>query len=110
MIRYSIKQVIIGRIPNIDKEQMGKFNDKVAIVIPKQENSAICVMDRENKEAIDIFEPENHYPILVEKDDLAMTKEPIDKNKSYVLKIEKSPYTGLDRMRIMRQLKEKGII
>ena len=110
MIRYSIKEVIIGHLPNIDRKQMGKFNNKIAIVIPKQQNSAICVIDKENKKAIDIFEPENHYSILEEKDGFIVPEELVDENKVYVLKTKKSPYSYFDRVRIIKQLKDKGII
>lgn len=111
MFRYSVKMVTTGFIPKIDREEMKKFDNRVAVIIPKQEKMRLCVIDKKSKEAIDIFASENHYPILGEEEmGCIVTGDSIDENKEYVLKMKNTPYSYRDRKRIIKQLKNRKII
>lgn len=111
MIRYSIKEVITGFVPKIDRNEMQKFNTKTTILIPKKEQAHICVVDREAKEAIDIFEPNKKYPFLGEEEfgEIVVTEE-IDENKEYAIMAGDAPFSYFDKIKIIKQLKAKGVI
>jgi len=111
MIRYSLRNVIVGRIGNIDIDKMNKYKDRIAVIIPEQERSLTCVIDLIKREAIDIFEPENRYPFFgKEEDDFIVRQEPIEENKQYVLKVEKPFISYRDERKMLKQLQKKGVI
>ena len=111
MIRYSIKEVRTGLVSKIDREKKAKINNKVGVIIPGHDETQICIIDNKTKEAIDIFEPEKCYPFLgKEKDGYIISTETIDETKEYVLSTKRAKYSYIDKIRIIKQLKEKGVI
>jgi len=111
MLRYSIREVVVGSVPNIPVELENKISDSVFVVMLENEQSHICAIDWEKREAIDIFEPEKRYPLIGKQEyDYVVVDGPVDENKEYALKIEDSPYSYLDQKRMLKQLRRNGII
>lgn len=104
-MRYSVRKVVVGFVPNVDI-----LDDEIALILPERQETIIGVVDWEKREVIDIFEPENHYPILGRKKKDFVEAYDIDENMEYALKIDASPYPFFDNIRIIRNLKDRGII
>lgn len=104
-MRYSIRKVMIGFVPNVDM-----LEDEIALILPESESTIIGVVDWIKREVIDIFEPENRYPILGREKKDFVEANGVDENKEYALKIGDSPYSFIDSKRIIRSLKNRGII
>lgn len=104
-MRYSIKKVIVGFVPSVNM-----LEDEIALVLPEKQETIIGVVDWEKREVIDIFEPDNHYPILGRKKKDFIEADNIDESMEYALKIGDSPYPFFDNIKIIRSLKNRGII
>lgn len=107
-MKYSVKKVIVGCISNVNKKQMGEYNNRVGIIIPENKEEHICVIDKKKKQAIDIFEPTNTYPLFGTQDgNYVVSNTEVEENKQYVLKMEKLPFSYRDQRNIIKQVRSQ---
>lgn len=110
-MRYSIKKVTTGIIKNIDDTLKKENPSGIGIIIADETDTHICVVDNREDVAIDIYGKNEIYPIFgVEKSQYILRDKPIEENKRYAIKVEEIELTFIDKIRIISQMKEKGII
>ena len=110
-MRYSIKKVTTGVIKNIDDTAIKENPNGIGIIIADNPITHICAVDHRDCVAIDVYGKNEVYPIFgIEKQQYILRNEPIEENKRYAIKVENIELSFSDKIRMISQMKEQGII